>query len=107
MLPEIEKLLVLQDRDQKLVALRQDLDRIPNEEEAAKMRLAGDEKRTADAKAEIQKNEVAMKNLELDIQTRRDSIKKLETQQFETKKNEEFHRMGEEIQNYQAECERS
>jgi predicted nucleic acid-binding Zn-ribbon protein len=103
MLPEIEKLLILQDRDQKLVHLRQDLERIPNEEEAAKLRLAGDEKRAADAKAEIQKNEVAMKNLELDIQTRQDSIKKLGTQQFETKKNEEFHRMGEEIQNYTTE----
>ena len=44
-----------------------------------------------------------MKNLELDIQTRQDSIKKLGVQQFETKKNEEFHRMGEEIQNYTAE----
>ena len=103
MLPEIEKLLVLQDRDQKLVHLRQDLERIPSEEDAAKMRLAGDEKRAGDAKAEFQKNEVAMKNLELDIQTRQDSIKKLGTQQFETKKNEEFHRMGEEIQNYTAE----
>jgi predicted nucleic acid-binding Zn-ribbon protein len=103
MLPEIKKLLILQDRDQRLLALGQDLERIPGEEEAAKIRLAGDEKRLADAKVKFQKNEVATKNLELEIQTRQDSIKRLGVQQFETKKNEEFHRMGEEIQNYTAE----
>ena len=43
-----------------------------------------------------------MKNLELEIQTRQESIAKLKVQQFETKKNEEFHRMGEEIENYGA-----
>jgi len=103
MLAEIETLLILQDRDQKLRNLQIDLDRIPGEEDAARIRLAGDEKRTADAKAAVQANEVAMKNLELDIQTRQDSMAKLKVQQFETKKNEEFHRMGEEIENYAAE----
>ncbi len=103
MLAEIETLLILQDRDQKMRNLQLDLERIPGEEDAAKMRLAGDEKRAADAKAVFQANEVAMKNLELDIQTRQDSMAKLKVQQFETKKNEEFHRMGEEIENYGAE----
>jgi len=103
MLADIETLLILQDRDQKLRNLQIDLERIPSEEEAAKVRLAGDEKRATDAKAAIQANEVAMKNLELDIQTRQDSMAKLKVQQFETKKNEEFHRMGEEIENYGAE----
>lgn len=102
MLADIETLLILQDRDQKLRNLQIDLERIPGEEEAAKKRLAGDEKGAADAKAAVLANGVAIKNIELDIQTRQDSLARLKIQQFETKKNEEFHRMGEEIENYGA-----
>lgn len=103
MLAEIETLLILQDRDQKLRNLQIDLERIPAEEEAARARLTDDEKHAADAKTAMQANGVAIKNLELDIQTRQDSLAKLRVQQFETKKNEEFHRMGEEIENYGVE----
>ncbi len=103
MLPEIKKLLILQDRDQKLRLLRIDVERIPGEEEAARLRLAGDQQRVADAKAAVQANGMAMKKLELDIQTRLDSIKRLSTQQFETKKNDEFQKMGREMENYGGE----
>src|SRR5690606_28656996 len=40
---------------------------------------------------------------EIDVATRRDSITKLKMQQFETRKNEEFQRMGTEIERYTAE----
>ena len=102
MLPQIEQLLVIQDRDQKILALKSDLERLPHEEENAKLRLVGD--RTSKEKIEqvIKENEVAIKSLELDIETRRDTISKLKVQQFETRKNDEYQALSHEIERYQA-----
>jgi len=47
--------------------------------------------------------EVQKKNLELDIATRNESIARLRTQQYETRKNDEFAAMGREIERYQKE----
>jgi predicted nucleic acid-binding Zn-ribbon protein len=97
---EIETLLILQDRDRKIRGFRKQLDRIPGEEAAAKERLNSDELAVAKCKADIQANEVEMKNIELDIDTRKQSIARLKVQQFETKKNEEYRAMGCEIERY-------
>ncbi len=100
MLAEIESLLVLQDRDQRILKLNTDLNRIPIEQERAKERLANDLKSVADAKLTVQENEVAIKNIELDIGTRKDTLIKLKNQQYETKKNDEFTALGNEIIRY-------
>ena len=104
MLPELEKMLILQDKDQHLRRLRLDLKKLPAEEERAKAKLAGDTEAVRAAKEAIQHNEVAMKNLELQIQTRRDTITKLKIQQYETRKNEEFQALGHEVVRYTAEA---
>lgn len=96
----VEKLLIIQERDQKTRDLRKELERLPQEEEQARSRLASDTGAVAAAKKAIQENEIGMKNLELDIDTRKDSIIKLKKQQFETRKNEEFAAIGTEIIRY-------
>ncbi len=103
MLPEVEKLLRVQHHDQKLKSIEKELADIPLEEEDIKDRLTADQEALDQAKTDLQHVEVAIKNLELDVETRRDSIVKLKNQQFETKKNEEFQRMGQEIERYEAE----
>ena len=100
MLPELKILLKLQDRDQAMRKIEQLLKRIPEDEADAKTRLESDAAAAAAAKEVLQENEVAMKNLELEIGTRRESITRLKVQQFETKKNEEFRAMGHEIERY-------
>jgi predicted nucleic acid-binding Zn-ribbon protein len=45
------------------------------------------------------------KKLELDAGTRRESINRLKTQQYETRKNEEFRAMGNEIERYEKEIQ--
>ena len=47
--------------------------------------------------------EVQKKSLELDIATRNESIARLRTQQYETRKNDEFQAMGHEIERYEKE----
>jgi predicted nucleic acid-binding Zn-ribbon protein len=101
--PDHETLLAIQDRDRRILELRQSLERIPSDRERAKTRLEDDQAAVAAAKEVVTANEIATKNLELDIQTRQDSITKLKTQQFQTRKNEEFQAMGTEIERYQIE----
>ena len=103
MLPEIEQLLIIQDRDQKITKLNSDIDRLPLEEQQAKQRLKSVIESVNSAESEIKGNEVEISKIELDIDTRKDSITKLKNQQLETKKNEEFAAMEHSITNYQDE----
>jgi predicted nucleic acid-binding Zn-ribbon protein len=101
MLPEITKLLKLQERDQRLRQLQKELKDIPRLEAQAKTQLAGDEASVAAASQAIKEIEVKIKGVELEIQTRQNTIKRLHDQQFETRKNDEFQALGHEIQRYQ------
>lgn len=102
MLPEIEQLLILQDKDQHLRRLRAEIKKMPADAESAKGRLAAAMAAVAAAKEEVNLNEVAIRNLELQIQTRRDTIVKLKTQQFETRKNDEFAAIAHEVKRYET-----
>lgn len=103
MLPEIEQLLIIQDRDQNITKLNADIDRLPLEEEQAKQRLKKANELVETSQSNVKENEVQISKIELDIETRKDSITKLKNQQLETKKNEEFAAMEHSINNYQDE----
>lgn len=100
MLPELQSLLIVQDRDQKIHSIQQDLAKIPRDKAKIEAQLDADQKAVAAAKTAAQENEIAMKKIELDIATRKNSIEKLQVQQFETKKNEEFTSIGNDIIRY-------
>jgi predicted nucleic acid-binding Zn-ribbon protein len=105
MLPSIQALLVLQDRDRRLRALADDLAKIPKDEARAKDKLAGDNAAVAKAKEAVQANEIDIKKVELDAGTRKNTIVRLKTQQFETRKNDEFTALGNEIVRYEKEVD--
>jgi len=102
---DVKDLLSLQETDQTVQRLKADLIRIPQLQKAAKERLANDTAALAAAKLAYQENEVAIKNIELDIGTRRNSIERLQTQQFETKKNDEYTKLGVEVIRYTAQVD--
>lgn len=105
MLSEIESILILQDRDQRILKLEADLKRIPIEKERAKERLANDQAAVAKAKSAIQENEIEIKGIELDIGVRKQTLEKLKVQQYETKKNDEFTAFENEITRYSEEVD--
>lgn len=105
MLSEIKSLLIIQDRDQRILKLENDLKRIPLDKKRAEERLANDLAAAATAKSNIQENEIAIKNIELDIGVRKDTLAKLKVQQYETKKNDEFTALGNEITRYSEEVD--
>jgi len=103
MLPVVQQLLVLQDRDQRIRALTKDLKDLPILQQRAKSRLEDDETAVARALAAVRDIELKIKNLDLDAQTRRTSIGRIKEQQFQTRKNEEFQALGHEITRYESE----
>lgn len=105
MLPEIRALLILQDRDRRLLSLTKDLERLPQDEARAKSRLAADEAAVKSAHDALVELDLRLKRLELDAGTRRTTIQRLKTQQFETRKNEEYQALGHEITRYEKEVD--
>jgi uncharacterized protein len=102
---EVRALLILQDRDRRLMALAKDLEKLPQDEARAKSKLAADEAAVAKAHQALLDCELRVKKIELDAETRRTTIKRLKLQQFETRKNEEFVALGHEIVRYEKDLD--
>jgi len=97
MLAEIEQLLVVQDHDTNLKALQNELQTLPLERDRLE-KLIQDRTIALDRIRQRSKEiEVERKKLELDAAIRREQIAKYKTQQFQTRKNDEFQAIGNEI----------
>lgn len=105
MLSELRALLILQDRDRRLLTLTKDLERLPKDEERAKSKLSGDEAAVKEIHDGLIDCDLRLKRLELDAGTRHTTIQRLKTQQFETRKNEEYQALGHEITRYEKEVD--
>lgn len=105
MLPEIRALLILQDRDRRLLALNKDLEKLPQDEARARAKLAGDEAAMKKAHDAVVDCELRLKRLELDAGTRKTTIQRLKTQQFETRKNDEYQALANEVIRYEKELD--
>lgn len=105
MLDQIRALLVLQDRDRRLMLLDQDLEKLPRDEARARSQLSGDEAALKQAHDALLAGELAVKKHEMDAQTRRTTITRLKQQQFETRKNEEFQAIAHEIKRYEKDLD--
>ncbi len=100
MLPELEKLLVLHNRDSRRYALQAELIQLPKDEARVQNHLRTDLATVASVKEKIQANAMEIKTVDLDIGTRKNTLERLKTQQFETKKNEEFKALESEVERY-------
>ncbi len=103
MLQEIEQLLILQDRDQRIAALQRELKRAPLERKALEEKLAKAKLGAESTKAKLREAEVRKKNLEVEAQGKRDQIGRFKTQQMQTRKNEEYQALANEIAHFEKE----
>ncbi len=103
MLKEIEQLLVLQDRDRKLRTLRQELKNAPLERKQLEEKLAAAKKNAEVTKLRGMEVEVERKSLEVQAQGKRDQIAKYNVQKFQTRKNEEYAALTNEIKRFEGE----
>jgi uncharacterized protein len=102
---ELEQLLVLQDRQQKIKQIQTEIKTMPQQRQNLEAQLAASAAALGALKSKAQHLEMDRKTLELDAGTRRESINRLKTQQYETRKNDEFRAMGNEIERYEKEIQ--
>jgi predicted nucleic acid-binding Zn-ribbon protein len=105
MLEDVRALLVLQDRDRRLLSLAKDLEKLPQDEARAKGKLADDNKAVQVANEALVECELQLKRIELDVGARKTTIQRLKVQQFETRKNDEYQALGNEVVRYEKEVD--
>ena len=103
MLDTIEKLLVLQDRDRKIHRVQAELAHISPERETLKTKAASTQTQLDAAKNRVKQIESERKRLEIDVESKKTQIEKYANQQLQTRKNEEYRALAQEIEHCKAE----
>ena len=99
----IEKLLILQDRDRKILRVQQELAHITPEREALRARAASTQSQLEAAKGRVKQIEADRKRLEVDVESKKTQMEKYANQQLQTRKNEEYRALAHEIDGCKAE----
>jgi uncharacterized protein len=97
MLDVIEKLLILQDRDQRIRRVNGQLAHIEPERQTLTQKAAKAQADLEKAKLRIKEIESKRKDLELEVEAKKELIAKYANQQFQTRKNEEYRALAHEI----------
>ena len=100
---ELEQLLILQDQQQKVRHIQTEIKTLPLERAHLESQLAATAAGVELLKQKGRQVEIERKKLELDVGTRTESIARLKTQQYQTRKNDEFQAIGHEIERYENE----
>ena len=103
--PQMEKLLVLQEREQRKMRLDRELSGWPTEMKSLESKKAEIRAGAERKKQEAQQTEVERKKLELEAESHRAKVARYKIQQFETRKNEEFQALGTEISREEKEIQ--
>jgi len=98
----IEKLLILQDRDRKILRVQQELAHITPERETLRARAASTQSQLDAAKGRGKQIEADRKRLEVDVESKKTQIEKYANQQLQTRKNEEYRALAHEIDGCKA-----
>ena len=93
----MERLLNVQDRDRRISKLRREQADIPERIRQVEARLDAHREALKAAQDEQKKNAAAMKQLEVEIETRKQKITKYREQQLQIKNNNEYKALEHEI----------
>src|ERR1700723_860811 len=94
----IEKLLILQDRNRKILRVSQELAHISPERESLHAKATGTQSQLEAARLRVKKIESERKRLDLEIEAKKSQIEKYANQQLQTRKNEEYRALAHEIE---------
>lgn len=98
MLEAIEKLLILQDRDRRILHTRAELDSIGPQRQVLQGKISTSQADWEAAKLRGNQVESDRKKLELEVGTKKELIERYSLQQFQTKKNDEYRALAHEIE---------
>ncbi len=96
--PQIEKLLIIQDRDIALQKIEQELARIPQERSAIEALITAEETNIETASHALKEKEVERHELDSEVKAKESMIARFRTQQLEVKKNEEYRALTHQIE---------
>ncbi|MEO7702995.1 MAG: hypothetical protein ABIZ04_27490 [Opitutus sp.] len=100
--PLMEKLLILQDRDTRRLALEAQLKAVPRDVAAVEQRVAMEKASIETARSEVRDLESKKKLLETEIGMAEGKLGKYRTQQSQVRKNDEYQALGHEIETTEA-----
>jgi uncharacterized protein len=94
----IERLLILQDRDKQIDRVKTELDHIEPERQTLKNKASGAQSSLEQAKQKVKELESRRKDLDLEVQAKKQMIERYANQQLQTRKNEEYRALAHEIE---------
>ena len=97
-LPVLEKLLILQDRDQQRLSLEAQLKTVPGDVVRVQQKISTEKAAIDSARTEMRELEMQKKLLETEIGSAETKLAKYRTQQLQVRKNEEYQALGHEIE---------
>jgi predicted nucleic acid-binding Zn-ribbon protein len=106
MLPIIEKLLILQDRDRRLNRVRSEVATVPGQRQMIQGKAAAGSAEYETIKKETQQLESDRKKLELEADALKERIGKVRAQQNETRSNDQYKAYEHQIETSQREISR-
>lgn len=104
--PQIEKLLIVQDRDTTLQKIEQELARIPKDLLTIEARITAEEANIEAASQSLKEKEVQRHELDTEVKSKEAGIAKFRTQQLEVKKNDEYRALTHQIEKGESEISR-
>src|SRR6266404_4315231 len=105
MLPVLEKLLILQDRDRRIAQLKAERVRIPEQVAATEQSLKAESARLDSLRDQAKHIEADRKKLEIDVEAKRAQIAKYRTQLSQIKSNTEYQALLKEIARVEQEID--
>ncbi|MEO6845624.1 MAG: C4-type zinc ribbon domain-containing protein [Chthoniobacterales bacterium] len=99
MLPALEQLLIVQEKDQRIKSFHKELTVLPQQQKGLESELQHLGVELEKSKVRAKEIEVERKKLEVDALAKRDGINRYKQQQLDTRKNEEYSALGHEIAN--------
>lgn len=101
MLDVIKQLLILQDRDRRILQLSSELVDLDPQRRALETRAAQTQTTLDSVRTQLKQWENERKQSELEVVSLKERIAKYSLQQYQTKKNEEYRALGHEIEQCQ------
>lgn len=103
--PTLEKLLVLQERDQQRLSLESQLRVVPREVAAVEQLIAAEKAAIEATRGDLQGFEVKRKTIENEVGAAEERLAKYKSQQLLVRKNDEYQALGVEIGHTQAQID--
>lgn len=93
----IERLLLVQDRDRKLRRLAKESEDVPSRRKHIEAGIRKEKEAVAHSLERLKQQQSSAKQLELEVESRKEKITRLRSQQFEVKSNEAYRTLEKEI----------